>query len=283
MFPRCDGVGLLDFLVTTPSKESCSYRGVIPRGSVARCRDWVAAGPPVAQVAADLGISDQTIYVWRTQELIDTGQLPGTNRAEQAELSAARRRIREPEQEVAILKLARELLKSREATRKAICGHSHDGVLGVAGARRVPARGRRRVGLLRLEVTTVVAAIDPACVATRPPVGELTEKSAFPWDSCSGSGRHTRCLTGVTAVGFLRGARAVALVGKVSVSSANGFRILPPIGPIAATQPKTALSTETARSERAVQRTTDQLLGRPACQRSWRRDRLRIGGVRGMS
>ena len=39
--------------------------------------DLVAAGRPVAQIAADLGISDQTIYGWRKQELIDTGQLRG--------------------------------------------------------------------------------------------------------------------------------------------------------------------------------------------------------------
>lgn len=37
----------------------------------------VAAGRPIAQVAADLGISGQTIYLWRKQELIDTGQVPG--------------------------------------------------------------------------------------------------------------------------------------------------------------------------------------------------------------
>lgn len=47
--------------------------------------DLVAAGRPIAQIAADLGISDQTIYGWRKQELIATGQLPGHNRAEQAE------------------------------------------------------------------------------------------------------------------------------------------------------------------------------------------------------
>ena len=73
--------------------------------------DLVAAGRPIAQIAADLGISDQTIYGWRKQELIDTGQLPGVNRAEQAELSAAKKRIRELENEVAILKRARELLR----------------------------------------------------------------------------------------------------------------------------------------------------------------------------
>ena len=75
--------------------------------------DLIAAGRPVAQVAADLGISDQTIYVWRKQELIDTGQLPGATRLEQTELPAAKRRIRELEQEVAILKRARELLKEQ--------------------------------------------------------------------------------------------------------------------------------------------------------------------------
>ena len=51
--------------------------------------DLVAAGRPIAQIAADLSISDQTIYGWRKQELIDTGQLPGLNRAELARLSAA--------------------------------------------------------------------------------------------------------------------------------------------------------------------------------------------------
>ena len=73
--------------------------------------DLVASGRPVAQVAADLGISDQTIYVWRKQELIDTGKLPGLSRSEQSELSAAKRRIRELENEVAILKRAHELLR----------------------------------------------------------------------------------------------------------------------------------------------------------------------------
>jgi transposase-like protein len=73
--------------------------------------DLVAAGRPVAQIAADLEISDQTIYDWRRQELIDTGQLPGLNRAELSELSASNKRIRELETEVAILKRARELLR----------------------------------------------------------------------------------------------------------------------------------------------------------------------------
>ena len=48
--------------------------------------DLVASGRKVAEVAQLLGISDQTIYVWRRQHLIDTGQLPGTNSTEQSEL-----------------------------------------------------------------------------------------------------------------------------------------------------------------------------------------------------
>ena len=71
--------------------------------------DLAAAGRPEAQIADDLGISDQTIYTWRKQELIDTGKVPGLNRAEQAELAAANKRIRELENEVA--KRARELLR----------------------------------------------------------------------------------------------------------------------------------------------------------------------------
>ncbi|MFI6772216.1 transposase [Nocardia sp. NPDC050412] len=102
--------------------------------------DLVAAGRPVAQVAADLDISDQTIYTWRKQELIDTGQVPGLTRGEQSELSAAKKRIRELENEVAILRRARELL-SEPNDPKAIRGDSHDGVGRFAGTGRVPAAG----------------------------------------------------------------------------------------------------------------------------------------------
>ena len=51
--------------------------------------DLVAAGRSVASVAVDLGVSDQTIYTWRKQELIDTNQEPGVTSGEAAELRAA--------------------------------------------------------------------------------------------------------------------------------------------------------------------------------------------------
>jgi transposase-like protein len=72
--------------------------------------DLVESGRMVAEVAQLLGISEQTIYVWRRQRLIDSGQLPGTTTAENAELAMARRRIAELEAEVKIHRRAAELL-----------------------------------------------------------------------------------------------------------------------------------------------------------------------------
>ncbi len=49
--------------------------------------DLLAAGRSVASVAADLGVSGQTVYNWRKHELIDTGQVPGLSTVEQTELT----------------------------------------------------------------------------------------------------------------------------------------------------------------------------------------------------
>lgn len=76
-----------------------------------RVLDLVEAGRKVADVAHDLGISDQTIYNWRRQDRIDRGLETGLTTAEKAELAAARKRIRELEAEVAVHRRATELLK----------------------------------------------------------------------------------------------------------------------------------------------------------------------------
>ncbi|MEU4644737.1 IS3 family transposase [Micromonospora sp. NPDC023814] len=73
--------------------------------------DLLKAGRSVAELVRDLEISDQTIYNWRRQELIDTGQMPGVSSADQADLVAARRRIAELETELAVHRRAAELLK----------------------------------------------------------------------------------------------------------------------------------------------------------------------------
>ncbi len=86
-----------------------------------RCKvlDLVSSGRRVAQVAADLDISDQAIDTWRRQELIDTGQLAGTSSTDNTELPAARRRIAELEAEVAIRRRTAELLKESSAPKDA--------------------------------------------------------------------------------------------------------------------------------------------------------------------
>lgn len=76
-----------------------------------RALDLVAAGKPVREVARLLEVSDQSIYTWRRQQLIDKGELPGLSSVEQEELREARRRIRELETELEVHRRAAELLK----------------------------------------------------------------------------------------------------------------------------------------------------------------------------
>jgi transposase-like protein len=72
--------------------------------------DLLESGRKVADVARDLGISDQTIYTWRRQDRIDKGLEPGLSSKEKAELTAAKKRIAELETELAIHRRASELL-----------------------------------------------------------------------------------------------------------------------------------------------------------------------------
>jgi transposase-like protein len=88
--------------------------------------DLVESGRPVAQVAHDLDISDQTIYNWRRQHLVDTGRVPGVTSSDQAELVAARKRIAELEAELGIHRRAVELLGD-VVPPKAVRGHRGDG------------------------------------------------------------------------------------------------------------------------------------------------------------
>ena len=115
MCPGLSGVGLLECGHDVPRRSRVRAQALPRRVPPQGARSGCLSGRPIAQIASDLGISDQTIYGWRRQELIDTGQLSGLNRAEQAELAAANKRIRELETEVAILKRARELLREYAA------------------------------------------------------------------------------------------------------------------------------------------------------------------------
>jgi transposase-like protein len=73
--------------------------------------DLLETGRKVADVARDLGVSEQAIYGWRRQERIDRGLDAGLSTVEKAELAAAKRRIRELEAELAVHRRASELLK----------------------------------------------------------------------------------------------------------------------------------------------------------------------------
>lgn len=83
-----------------------------------RVLDLLAAGRSVASVAADLGVSGQTIYNWRRQELIDTGEAAGVTSQEAAELAAAKKRIRRLKTELAVTRRANELLKAQVPSPK---------------------------------------------------------------------------------------------------------------------------------------------------------------------
>ena len=70
----------------------------------------VRAGKSVAQTASDLGVSPAALHGWVRQDRIDRGELPGVSTAESDELKKAKRRIRELETEVEILRRASAIL-----------------------------------------------------------------------------------------------------------------------------------------------------------------------------
>ena len=111
--------------------------------------DLIEAGKPVAEIAAQLGVSDQTIYNWRSQDQIDRGLRAGVSTSESAELTAARKRIRELETELAVTKRANELLRPRR-TPKALGGRRPDGERGPPGRSHLPRRRCVGVGLLHV-------------------------------------------------------------------------------------------------------------------------------------
>jgi transposase len=76
-----------------------------------RALGLVAAGKKVGEVARLLEVSEQSIYSWRRQEQIDTGELPGLSSVEREELRLARARIRALETELEVHRRATELLK----------------------------------------------------------------------------------------------------------------------------------------------------------------------------
>ena len=78
----------------------------------ARAVALVRSGQTVTKTAEDLGITDSCLYGWVKQDQIDRGEIEGVSRAESRELRKAKRRVRELENEVEILRRANALLGS---------------------------------------------------------------------------------------------------------------------------------------------------------------------------
>ena len=114
--------------------------------------DLVEAGRPVAEVAHDLGVSDQSIYTWRRQDRIDRGIEPGLTSSEKVELTQAKQRIAELETELRATQRAVELTREVVSHTREIRGRRRD------GCRKHPRgpvlQGARccRVGLLRVAI-----------------------------------------------------------------------------------------------------------------------------------
>ena len=83
-----------------------------------RVVELVRGGRSVSVVAAEIGVSEATVYRWREQDRIDRGEQPGLSSVERVELAQARRRIRELETELEITKKASALFAEGEVRPK---------------------------------------------------------------------------------------------------------------------------------------------------------------------
>lgn len=81
------------------------YPRSIWRGISIRLRQ----GESVASVSAQTGICQGTLYRWKHQALVDAGMKIGTPSPDASDLASARKRIRQLEDEVAIVKAASAL------------------------------------------------------------------------------------------------------------------------------------------------------------------------------
>jgi transposase-like protein len=78
----------------------------------------VRAGKTITRTAQELGVSQAALHGWVRQDKIDREELPGVSTKENAELEKAKRRIRELEMEVEILRRASKILGDERSDPK---------------------------------------------------------------------------------------------------------------------------------------------------------------------
>jgi transposase-like protein len=71
----------------------------------------VRAGKTITQTAYELGVSAAASHNWVRQDRIDRGEIPGLTSRESVELARAKRRTRELELEVEILRRASKIFE----------------------------------------------------------------------------------------------------------------------------------------------------------------------------
>jgi transposase-like protein len=75
------------------------------------------AGERVEALAVEMKVSPGTLYRWKHQALIDAGRKPGQKSYEPDELARARRRIKDLEAELELVKAASALFNGEEVVR----------------------------------------------------------------------------------------------------------------------------------------------------------------------
>ena len=75
------------------------------------------SGRFVSGLSAEYGVADATIYRWLDQDRIDHGEKPGASSSQNTELAAAKKRVRELEHELELIRKAAAIFDEQEKIR----------------------------------------------------------------------------------------------------------------------------------------------------------------------